>query len=361
MLGLPHQRFQVGSSPSSEMRQPEGPRVGTEIPVDDAAVPATSRNRWLVLSVGIFLLLAVGLVYGQTVGHGFVNCDDQVYVYENPPLARGMTPDGIAWAFTTFACRFWHPLTWLSYLADFQLYGLKPWGYHLTNVLLHAANTILLFLVLRRMTGRLGPSAFVAAVFAVHPLHVESVAWVAERKDVLGGLFFMLTLGAYVGYVHHPFSLVRYLAVLLLFALSLMAKPILVTLPFVLLLLDYWPLGRFVGDLQPTPPHGNGREVVGGGNFFNAVLGRLPLPWRLMAEKIPLLLLAVAFCRADHFAEGRPLPHSMSCPCLGGSLMPRLLTWPTWRNSFTRWGWQCHICVREIFCPPGESRARCCC
>ena len=146
----------------------------------------------------------------------------------------------------------WGPLTWLSHMLDCQLYGLHPWGHHLTNVLLHAATTILLFLVLWRMTGDLWPSAFVAALFAVHPLHVESVAWVAERKGLLSGLFFVLTLGAYVGYVRHRFSLLRYLAVVVLFALGLMAKPMLVTLPFVLLLLDYWPLGRM--DRQGEAP-----------------------------------------------------------------------------------------------------------
>jgi hypothetical protein len=134
---------------------------------------------------------------------------------------RGMTAEGIAWAFTNFTANFWHPLTWLSYLWDFQLFGLQPWGYHLTNILLHAASTTVLLLVLWRMTGRLYPSAVVAAIFAIHPLRVESVAWVAERKDVLSGLFCMLTLAAYAGYVRRPFSRLLYLAVVLLFALGL--------------------------------------------------------------------------------------------------------------------------------------------
>ena len=212
------------------------------------AFPASPRfwthNTYTVAAVCGFLLLAVALVFGQTVGHEFVNYDDNQYVYENPQVAQGLTARGIAWAFTTVHASNWHPLTWLSHMLDCQLYGLNAGGHHLTNVLLHAATAILLFLVLRRMTGDLWPSAFVAAVFAIHPLRVESVAWVAERKDVLSGLFFMLTLGAYVGYARRPFSLGRYLAVVLLFALGLMAKPMLVTLPFVLLLLDYWPLGR---------------------------------------------------------------------------------------------------------------------
>jgi tetratricopeptide (TPR) repeat protein len=241
-----------------------------------------------VFSVCVLLVLAVGLVFGQAVSHGFVNYDDGLYVYENPALTRGLTAEGIVWALTTVDGNFWHPLTWISYLVDFQLYGLNPWGYHLTNILLHAANTILLFLVLRRMTGWLGLSALVAAVFAIHPLRVESVAWVAERKDVLSGLFFMLTLGAYVGYVRHPFSRVRYLAVVLLFALGLMAKPVLVTLPFGLLLLDYWPLGRMAGPASDEPTAKQGFSI----------------PRRLVIEKIPLLLLSVVFCVVTPFAEG---------------------------------------------------------
>jgi protein O-mannosyl-transferase len=203
-----------------------------------------TRIPYAVQAVCGFLIIAVVLVFGQTISHDFINYDDDTYVYENPRVAHGLTVQGIAWAFTSnYACN-WHPLTWLSHMLDCQLYGLAPWGHHLTNVLLHAATTILLFLVLRRMTGDLWPSALVAAVFAIHPLHVESVAWVAERKDVLSGLFFMLTLWAYLDYVRHPFSLARYLMVMVFFALGLMAKPMLVTLPFVLLLLDYWPLGR---------------------------------------------------------------------------------------------------------------------
>ena len=155
-----------------------------------------TENPYAVLAVCGFLLLAVFLVFGQTLRHDFVNYDDRLYVYENPQVARGLTAQGIAWAFTSKHASNWHPLTWLSHMLDCQLFGLAPWGPHLVNVLLHAATAILLFLVMRRMTGDLWPSALVAAVFAVHPLRVESVAWVAERKDVLSGLFFMLTLWA---------------------------------------------------------------------------------------------------------------------------------------------------------------------
>ena len=152
--------------------------------------------------MGVCLLLAAITlaVFGQTLGHEFVNYDDDVYVYENSAVTHGLSLKGVEWAFTHIVAFNWHPLTMMSHMLDCQLYGLKPGGHHLTNVLLHTATVILLFLVLRRMTGFLWRSAFVAAVFAIHPLRVESVAWVAERKDVLSGLFFMLTLWAYTRY-----------------------------------------------------------------------------------------------------------------------------------------------------------------
>ena len=196
------------------------------------------------LAICGLLLMAVIAVYGQTARHDFVNFDDDDYVYDNPHVRAGLTSEGIAWAVNAYDAFNWHPLTWLSHELDCQLYGLKPAGHHLTNVLLHAAAAILLFLALRRMTAALWPSAWVAAVFAVHPLRVESVAWVAERKDVLSGLFFMLTLWFYALYAERPKSGGRYLLVMASLALGLAAKPMLVTLPFVLLLLDYWPLGR---------------------------------------------------------------------------------------------------------------------
>ena len=243
------------------------------------------------------------MVFGQTVRHEFINCDDDQYVYENPQVARGFTAQGIVWAFTHFHSANWHPLTWLSHMLDCQLYGLNhPGGHHLTNVLLHAASAILLFLVLRQMTGDLWPSAFVAALFAIHPLHVESVAWVAERKDVLSGLFFMLTLAAYVGYARRPFSLLRYLLVTVLFALGLMAKPMLVTLPFVLLLLDYWPLGR-IGAAVPQSPQ----------------QARLPRQSslalrRVLLEKLPWLVLTAASCVVTRFAQQTALVSTERLP-----------------------------------------------
>jgi Tfp pilus assembly protein PilF len=185
-------------------------------------------------------------VFGQTLHHQFIDLDDNAYVFGNPVVARGLTPEGIIWAFTHFHSFNWHPLTWLSHELDCQIWGLQPGGHHLTNVLLHTATVLALFLVLRQMTGAVWRSAFVAAVFAIHPLRVESVAWIAERKDVLSGLFFMLTLAAYIRYVRSTDHLKSgFGLVFLLFACGLMCKPMLVTLPLVLLLLDYWPLNRW--------------------------------------------------------------------------------------------------------------------
>src|ERR1035437_3803912 len=212
-----------------------------------------------IAGVCVFLAVIVWAVFGQTLRHEFVNFDDDAYVYENAAVAGGLTFKGIAQAFTHGSAENWDPLTTISHMLDCQLFGLRAGGHHLTNVVLHAAAVVLLFLTLRKMTGALWRSAFAAAVFAIHPLRAESVAWVTERKDVLSGLFFMLTLCAYVRYVRQPPSLRRYLMVILSFALGLMSEAMLVTLPFVLLLLDYWPLNRF-----SQPADGGGAGEVGG-------------------------------------------------------------------------------------------------
>ena len=247
----------------------------------------------LVVCICVFLALAVLAVFGQTAGFGFVNLDDPMYVSENPVVQRGLTWKGALWALSYGKIGHWHPLTWLSHMADCQMYGLWAGGHHLTNVALHAAATALLFLVLRAMTGTLWRSAFVAAVFAIHPLRAESVAWIAERKDVLSGVFFMLTLGAYAHYARHP-SRGRYAAMALMFGLGLLSKNMLVTLPFVLLLLDWWPLGRM-----------NGREngACGMENAGRGEQGTRGVPfWRLVKEKIPLFLLSVGSCLATFLA-----------------------------------------------------------
>jgi protein O-mannosyl-transferase len=192
----------------------------------------------------LFLTFTVLAAFWQVNRCDFINYDDEDYITENSHIQNGITTEGIRWAFTTSHSANWHPLTWLSHMLDCQLFGLKAGRHHLTNVFFHIANTLLLFLILNLMTRAFWQSAFVAALFALHPLHVESVAWVSERKDVLSTFFWMLTMGAYIFYVERP-VLQRYLPVLIFFALGLMAKPMLVTLPFVLLLLDYWPLQRF--------------------------------------------------------------------------------------------------------------------
>ena len=196
----------------------------------------------------VLIILTIG-VFFQTTNHQFINFDDPGYVTKNPVVKGGLSAAGVAWAFTSTAMSNWHPVTWLSHMADVQMFGLDPAGHHLVSVLLHALAALLLFLLLERLTGAIWPSIAVAALFALHPLHVESVAWVAERKDVLSCLFWLFTLIFYAGYVKrggHRF----YLLSLLTFVLGLMTKPMLVTLPLVMLLMDYWPLNRIAGEGQ---------------------------------------------------------------------------------------------------------------
>jgi tetratricopeptide (TPR) repeat protein len=207
---------------------------------EETAEPTTDRSPpWLYL---ILVGLTVA-VYAPVSGFDFVRFDDPDYVTQNEQVRAGLTWHGVLWAFTTGHIANWHPLTWLSHMLDVQLFGVNAGAHHVVNLLFHVANTLLLFIALRRLTGAVGRSAVVAALFAVHPLHVESVAWVSERKDVLSTFFWMLTLLAYVAYVRRR-GAPRYAAVLALFTLGLLAKPMVVTLPFVLLLLDVWPLER---------------------------------------------------------------------------------------------------------------------
>jgi tetratricopeptide (TPR) repeat protein len=235
------------------------------------------------LALSIYFALAVStlLVFWQVRNFDFINYDDTIYVYENQHVLKGVTIDGIVWAFTTGCSANWHPLTWLSLMLDCQLFGPNPGMIHLMNVLLHLVNTLLLFAVLKKMTGSPWPSAFVAAAFALHPMHVESVAWIAERKDVLSTLFLLLTLAAYVGYTNRP-SVFRYVITLVTFALGLMTKPMLVTLPFLLLLLDYWPLNRLMPQMAA---HRQGKSAP-------AADGNLTLR-RLIIEKIPFFVLTI--------------------------------------------------------------------
>jgi protein O-mannosyl-transferase len=359
------------------MKPQNSPSASPAVSADSTPDASIESDRWMVLGICIFLTAIIWVVFGQAVHHEFVNFDDDVYVYKNGMVFGGLNSTSVAWAFTEVHSSNWHPLTWLSHMLDCQWYGLNPAGHHRTNVLLHTATAILLFLVLRQMFSNAPPlpspllhtrrggegasapardipsprdagagrgsgsgaalwcSAFVAAVFAIHPLRVESVAWVAERKDVLSGLFFVLTLMAYVRCVN-PKTEIRnpketrtpnsekenppgansgfglrtsfgfrisdfgfflrspfYWLTLLFFALGLMSKPMLVTLPFVLLLLDYWPLQRVSGVTC---------QVSGDGAFRASLL-------RLVVEKFPLLILSGAVCLTTLLAQKEAMSH----------------------------------------------------
>jgi tetratricopeptide (TPR) repeat protein len=233
-------------------------------------------NKYRILLIYIALAMVTIIAFEQVREHEFINFDDVVYVTENSNVNKGLSGESFIWAFTTLRTKTgnWHPLTWLSHMVDCQLYGLKPYGHHMTNLLLHTLNALLLFWVFKRMTGAIWPSAFVAALFAIHPLHVESVAWIAERKDVLSTFFWLLTMCAYVRYTER-LSIGRYMLVVLMYCLGIMSKPMVVTLPCILLLLDYWPLERF--------------------NKFSIK--------RLVAEKIPLFVLAAALSAVTCIAQ----------------------------------------------------------
>jgi Flp pilus assembly protein TadD len=230
------------------------------------------HSQRLVRIVYLLLIFATLVVFHRLPTHDFINLDDNLLVYENPHVLAGLSKQGTIWAFTEYHAEYWHPVTWLSHMLDCQLFGLRPGLHHLTSLLFHLANCVLLLLILRKMTGALWRSAFVAALFAIHPLHVESVAWVAERKDVLSAFFWFLTIWAYARYAEQP-GLRRYLLVLLFFGLGLMAKPMVVTLPFVLLLLDYWPLGR----LQLLNVRTVSDRDIPKASLFRLVLEKIPL------------------------------------------------------------------------------------
>jgi hypothetical protein len=262
-----------------------------------------TKNQLAAL-ICLALALVTTALYWPITHHNFINFDDDDYITNNSHVKAGLTWAGVIWAFQTGAAANWHPLTWLSHMLDCQLYGLNPGGHHSTNLLFHVANTLLLFLLLRQLTGALWRSAFVAALFAWHPLHVESVAWAAERKDVLSAFFWMLTLMAYVRYAHRMtgdmcqvtrtafipsrvtchVSLYYWLA-LFFFACGLMSKPMVVTLPFVLLLLDFWPLNRF-------QPGSSARSTI-----------------NLIVEKLPFFALTLAAGVVTYFVQtsGRTL------------------------------------------------------
>ena len=299
---------------------------------------ASGPTLWLLLA-----LAALTVAVYEPVRHfDFVSVDDPVYVSENPVVAHGLTWAGVAWAFTTSRAANWHPVTWLSHMLDVQLFGMAPGAHHVTNLVLHVLNTLLLFLLLSRMTGRAGPSAFVAALFAVHPLHVESVAWIAERKDVLSTFFWMLAVWAYLSYAGLP-ALRRgvaaatdsgsrhwsYALMLLWFTLGLMAKPMLVTLPLVLLVLDVWPLGR----LGRTGPAGDAPGAA------------RTRTWRgLVLEKVPLVALAAVSSAVTFLVQQRggavsglaviPLARRLANATVACAAYPLKAIWPNGLSAF---------------------------
>ncbi len=239
--------------------------------------------------VCLFLVMATLAVYWQVQNHDFVNFDDDFYIYENRHVQSGLTIENIIWAFTdgTLISNYWHPLTWISHILDFQLYGMNAGGHHLTNLLFHIANTLILFLVINKMTGHLWRSGFVAALFALHPLHVESVAWVTERKDVLSTFFWLLSMWTYSCYAETPI-INKYIVVLLFFVMGLMSKPMLVTLPFVFLLMDFWPLGR----LQL------GQEIKDG----HIKVQKFSV-WYLVVEKVPFVAITIVASVAAYITQ----------------------------------------------------------
>jgi tetratricopeptide (TPR) repeat protein len=298
----------------------------------------------------VYLLLAVGaaVCFWQVHNFDFINLDDNLYVYENPHVLNGLTSDSVVWAFTTGESANWHPLTWLSLMLDSQLFGRDPGRFHLVNIFIHIANTLLVFIVLRKMTEALWPSFFVAAAFALHPMHVESVAWIAERKDVLSTLFWMLTLLAYVNYVKRP-GLLRYMTTILLFALGLMAKPMLVTLPFVLVLLDYWPLNRFSRQIAKT----DGRQ-----SSKSDPIGFKHQLYRLVIEKIPFFVLcaisSVITFLVQRINEGLSLGSRVANAFLSYAKYIGKMFWPQDLAVFYPFDlgrypfWQILLCIRLL-------------
>ena len=251
------------------------------------------QSRWTLIGISIFLIALTWAVFGQTGNYQFVNYDDPLYVLDNAHVRAGLTWRGIAWAFTHVHSQNWHPLTTMSHMLDCQLFGVNPGAHHLVNVFFHGIAAVLLFILLAQITNSIWASAFVAAVFAIHPLRVESVAWIAERKDVLSGVFFMLTLLAYFRWTRKQ-TVGRYLAVSVLFACGLMSKPMLITTPIVLLLLDYWPLNRS----QKSQDRGQNRLV-----------------WsKLLIEKIPLFALSIGSCFATLWAQNFALGSTQFLP-----------------------------------------------
>ena len=291
-MGVKKRAKRKDSAPGTRGAEPGIPATSSSIRPGRAEPPP----RRLLIGLAAALAVATLAVYARVAGFDFVAYDDRSYILETPQVRAGLSWPGVLWALSAFHLANWHPLTWMSHMLDVTLFGLAPGGHHVMNLLLHTATTCLLLLFLVWTTGRPWPSAFAAGLFALHPLHVESVAWVAERKDVLSAFLGMATLIAYAHYVRAP-STRRYVAALVLFALGLAAKPMLVTLPFALLLLDYWPLGRLGASEsgtsrqpQPQPPLA---RTDAGESDPRAFFTRLPA---LASEKTPFFVLSALVC-----------------------------------------------------------------
>jgi protein O-mannosyl-transferase len=314
--------------------------AGTARPHAKSEAPERARvwsQKRIQLILGTLLALLTFAAYARVLNHDFLYLDDRTYVTENAIVQKGLTLEGIKWAFTTVHGSNWHPLTWLSHMLDCSLFGLEPGGHHFTNLALHIINVILLFHLLGKMTGAVWPSAFVAGAFGLHPAHVESVAWVAERKDVLSTCLGLLAMIAFVRYAaaarRHPHpcpspwegegsrggSEKWYSFALVLFSLSLLAKPMMVTLPFVLLLLDYWPLGRTRRPTPLNPPLARGEARTGPASATGQARNELSSArgearsdprsmngepwWRLVGEKIPLLVMVAVSSGVTVYAQ----------------------------------------------------------
>lgn len=273
------------------------------------AQAAAARPDRTVLAIALGLVLLISVVFAQTVGHQFTNFHDPDYVTDNPQVTRGLSLEGVGWAFTHVVSGNWHPLTMLSHMTDAQLFGLKAGAHHFTNVLLHTATALVLFAFLMRATRQAWRSGFVAALFAIHPLRAESVAWISGRKDVLSGLFCMPALWAYARYAAQP-SRRRDIWVAVLFACGLMSKPMLVTLPFILLLIDYWPLQ--CGE---------------------------PLR-KLLLEKVPLVILSIAAAVTTIIVQGAAITWVEVLPI-----------WTRIENAVV----SCFVYIRQLFWPVGLS------
>jgi Flp pilus assembly protein TadD len=307
----------------------------------DAAARAPASDRRAVFFIGLALALVTGALYWPAVQFDFVNYDDGAYVTDNPRVVAGLSFEGAWWAFGHAHASNWHPLTWLSHMLDCSVFGLFAGGHHLTNLLLHALNSVLLFLLWRRLTGALWRCAFVAALFAWHPLHVESVAWVSERKDVLSTLFLILTVWAYARYVAQPRPR-RYAGVLGCFALALMSKPMTVTLPCLLLLLDYWPLRR----LSFAPREAGGADADTPDPFRTSLLGAI-------VEKAPLFAMSALACALTVWAQDEsgsimsfeivPLSQRLPNAVVAYSAYLWKMIWPSDLAVFyplpARWSW----------------------